>query len=145
MLKILIHLSFLIPVSPLFSQADSVRVLITDDGYKGPSEKMPEFVGGQENMYKLIYGNLHYPALARRKKIQGTVIVEFTVDVDSLARKIHILKGIGGGCDEEVLRVMSLMSTHKLWHPGRHEFKAVPVTFSLPFKFDLTEMQRKSK
>ena len=127
----------------LLSQADPTDTIQRIDGYTGPAEKMPEFVGGQEYMYKYIYGNLRYPKAARKNNIEGTVIVSFTVDVDGLIRNIEIVRGIGGGCDEEVVRVMGLMSTRKLWTPGRHEYKAVPVTFTLPFKFDLEDARKK--
>ncbi|MBL4715831.1 MAG: energy transducer TonB, partial [Bacteroidia bacterium] len=48
--------------------------------------------------------------------------------------KAHILKGIGGGCDEEALRVVNMMPN---WNAGKQRGKAVSVWFTLPIKFTL--------
>ena len=101
------------------------------------AEVMPAFEGGQAEMYKFIYENITYPAIARENNIQGMVIVQYVVDVDSLAKRIKIVKGIGAGCDQEVVRVMQLMNEGKKWIPGRHNGRAVPITFVLPVTFKL--------
>jgi protein TonB len=52
-----------------------------------------------------------------------------------------VLKGIGGGCDEEALRVVSGMPR---WTPGMQKGKPVRVQFNLPIKFTI-ENSRKNK
>lgn len=109
-------------------------------------EVMPAFKGGQDAMYKYIFGHITYPAVARENAIQGMVIVQFVVDVDSVLKRIHILRGIGGGCDEEVLKLMDQMNADKMWIPGRHSDRAVPVLFTLPVSFKLKGIKgKKSK
>jgi len=45
-----------------------------------------------------------------------------------------LLRGIGGGCDEEAIRVVQAMP---LWNPGKQRNKAVRVQFTLPVRFTL--------
>jgi len=97
-------------------------------------EQMPEFPGGGEKLTKFLQDNLIYPELARENAIQGYVYLTFIVDSDGSIKDIKILRGIGGGCDEEAVRVIRLMPK---WIPGRQNGKAVVVQFNLPVKFTL--------
>jgi hypothetical protein len=102
-------------------------------------EQMPVFQGGTTAMYQFVYNNVSYPDSAMAHNIQGMVTAQFVVDIDSLAKEIKIVKGLGYGIDEEVLRLFELMNAQHLWIPGRHNNKPVPVIFSLPIKFKLEE------
>ena len=87
------------------------------NGYKPLSEKLknpslnnpPQFPGGVTELYRLIGSNLRYPAIAQRANIEGDVHVIFNVDTEGKAVDPKILKGIGFGCDEEAMRVVSLL------------------------------------
>jgi len=105
-------------------------------------EVMPVFKGGQAAMYKFISDNIEYPDSARINGIQGQVIAQFVVDIDSLTKEVKIVRGIGYGCNEEVLRIFELMNAQKSWIPGRHKGVAVPVSFTLPIKFILSDDQK---
>ncbi|MBK9271462.1 MAG: energy transducer TonB [Saprospiraceae bacterium] len=97
-------------------------------------EQMPEFPDGQAAMMKFIQSNMKYPAIARENDIQGTVVVQFVVGPNGSISKVNVARGIGGGCDEEAVRVVKSMPK---WKPGKHNGKAVPVNFTLPIKFRL--------
>jgi protein TonB len=97
-------------------------------------EQMPSFPDGQDAMYKWIYDRIKYPAIARENGISGQVIVQFVVTKDGDIQKAKVVRGIGGGCDDEALRVVNAMPK---WKPGKHNGRAVPVTFTLPIKFVL--------
>ena len=97
-------------------------------------EQMPEFPGGVQAMYKFLYKNIKYPPLAKENDITGKVFIKFVVTSKGRVEKAHILKGIGGGCDEEALRVVNMMPG---WNPGKQRGKAVSVWFTLPIKFTL--------
>lgn len=97
-------------------------------------EQMPSFPDGTEAMYKFIYDNIKYPAIARENGISGQVIVQFVVAKDGSITKATVARGIGGGCNEEALRVVKMMPR---WKPGKHNGRTVPVTFTLPIKFVL--------
>ncbi|HEX5625869.1 MAG TPA: energy transducer TonB [Saprospiraceae bacterium] len=97
-------------------------------------EQMPSFPDGEAAMLKYIRENIKYPAIAKENGIEGTVVVQFVVTRDGDIQKVMIARGIGGGCDEEAARVVKGMPN---WKPGKHNGKAVPVSFTLPIRFKL--------
>jgi len=97
-------------------------------------ESMPEFPGGQVKMMEFIARNIKYPPMARESGIQGRVFVNFVVEPDGSVSNVKVLRGIGGGCDEEAIRVVESMPK---WIPGRQRGKAVRVSFNLPVRFTL--------
>jgi len=97
-------------------------------------EQMPQFPGGEIEMMKFIKNNLRYPAMATEMGVSGTVIVNFVVDRDGKITRIKVVRGIGGGCDEEAVRVLSKMPS---WSPGKQGGKPVLVSYTVPFKFML--------
>jgi len=103
-------------------------------------EEMPSFPDGTEAMYKYIYEQIKYPQLARKNGISGQVIVQYVVSKEGDIQKAKVLRGIGGGCNEEALRVVNSMPR---WKPGKRLGMFVPVTFTLPVKFVLQENEIK--
>lgn len=97
-------------------------------------EEQPEFPGGTSKMYEYLRNNIKYPPMARESGIQGTVYVQFVVGKNGSIEDINVLRGIGGGCDEEAVRVVKAMPK---WTPGKQRGKAVKVRFTLPIKFRL--------
>ena len=90
-------------------------------------DELPELTGGFSTEIK-------YPESARRAEIEGRVIVQFTVDKEGNVHDATILEGIGGGCDEEVIRVIT---EHAEFKPGLYQGSAIPVRMSMPIDFYL--------
>ncbi len=97
-------------------------------------ESMPEFPGGEEARIQFLRDNIKYPQMARESGIQGTVYVTFVVETDGRVTGVRVLRGIGGGCDEEAVRVVKAMPR---WIPGKQRGKPVRVQFNMPIKFTL--------
>ena len=97
-------------------------------------EEMPSFPGGDEPRVKFLRDNIIYPQTATENNIEGTVYVSFVVDSKGNVTDVKLLRGIGGGCDEEALRVVKLMPA---WNPGKQNGKSVRVQFSMPIRFTL--------
>lgn len=97
-------------------------------------ENMPEFPGGEGALFEFLGKNLKYPRFAVENEIQGTVHVTFVVERDGNITGVQILRGIGGGCDEEAVRVIRNMPK---WSPGKQRGIPVRVQFNLPVKFSL--------
>jgi protein TonB len=97
-------------------------------------EEMPSFPGGDAERNKFLAENIQYPQQATENGIQGTVYVSFVVDSKGNVTDVKILRGIGGGCDEEALRVVRMMPK---WHPGKQNGKNVRVLFNMPIYFKL--------
>jgi protein TonB len=98
-------------------------------------EENPMFPGGDEARMKFLRDNIKYPQMARESGIQGTVYVTFVVEANGTITNIKILRGIGGGCDEEALRVVRQMPK---WQPGKQRGKSVRVQFNMPIRFVLS-------
>ena len=97
-------------------------------------EKQPEFPGGQEALMKYIRDNIKYPQLAKETGIEGVVYVTFVVEPDGSVDNVEVVRHLGGGCDEEAIRIVKSMPR---WTPGSQRGRNVRVRFSLPFKFTL--------
>lgn len=97
-------------------------------------EKMPEFPGGEEKLYKYLRDNLKYPDMATQQNIQGKVYVQFVVEKDGSIANPKVLRDIGGGCGDEALRVVRAMPK---WNPGIQRTKKVRVQYTLPVNFQL--------
>ena len=97
-------------------------------------EEMPSFPGGEEELFRYLSKGIKYPAIARENNITGRVYVTFVVDKDGKIKEAKVLRGIGGGCDEEALRVVRTMPD---WKPGRQNGRNVQVQYNLPVNFNL--------
>ena len=95
------------------------------------AELMPAYDG---DMQKYLADNVRYPEQARNAGIEGRVIVEFVIDEEGRVTMAHVARGIGGGCDEEALRLINAMPK---WKPGKQNGRSVKVFFSLAVKFVL--------
>ncbi len=97
-------------------------------------EQMPEFPGGEAELFKYLGKKIKYPTMAQDAGIQGVVFVTFVVEKDGSVVDAKVLRGIGGGCDEEALRVVRNMPK---WNPGEQRGKKVKVQYNLPVRFTL--------
>ena len=97
-------------------------------------ESMPSFPGGMGELMKFLGNNINYPTLAKESGIQGRVFINFVVEPNGKISNVKVLRGIGGGCDEEAVRVVKSMPK---WSPGKQRGKPVRVSYNLPVKFTL--------
>lgn len=98
-------------------------------GFVYVAEVMPTLIGGLGSIQSAIT----YPELARRARVEGRVIVQFTVEKDGSVQEAQILSGIGSGCDEQALEAV-LGAT---FTPGIQRGRPVRVRMSLPVTFTL--------
>lgn len=97
-------------------------------------EEMPSFPGGEQKLLEYVAKNVKYPQIARESGIKGRVFISFVVEPDGSVSNVGVLRGIGGGCDEEAIRVVKNMPK---WKPGKQRGKAVRVSYMLPINFQL--------
>jgi protein TonB len=97
-------------------------------------EDQPEPPGGMAAFYQYIAKNMNYPAQARRMGVEGKVFVQFVVDKSGNITEVQAVKGIGAGCDEEAVRVISEAAR---WKPGKQRGRPVKVRMILPITFKL--------
>lgn len=99
-------------------------------------EQVPEFPGGIEAFSKFLATNIRYPKAARDNNVQGRVIITFVVEKDGSLSNMKVVRGIGSGCDEEAVRVLSISPA---WKPGIQNGRAVKVQYSVPISFALAD------
>ena len=97
-------------------------------------EVLPEFLGGMAGWGKYLQKNLKYPPMARENNITGRVIMSFVVEKNGKLTDIKVLRGIGGGCDEEATRVLQGAPA---WKPGIQNGRPVRVAYTMPIFFQL--------
>ena len=97
-------------------------------------EMMPQFPGGESELFKFLRENVKYPRKARDNGISGRVYVSYIIDKDGSLRDIKIIKGISQEIDEEAMRVIKLMPK---WIPGMQDGIAVQVQYNIPINFKL--------
>lgn len=94
-------------------------------------EQMPELKGGMAALQR----NVKYPEMARRANIQGRVHVQFIVNERGEVENPTVVRGIGGGCDEEAVRVVK----ESEFVPGHQRGRPVRVQYQLPVTFVLRD------
>lgn len=90
------------------------------------------FPGGLYKFYAFVQKNLVYPEKAIKNNVEGTIAVEFTIDVAGNLKDFLVTRDIGYGCAEEVLRVMK---SSKKWNPAMNgTLVEQRVNLEIPFK-----------
>jgi len=97
-------------------------------------EDQPGYPGGDKARIKYLQENIKYPEMAKESGTQGTVYITFVVEKDGRITSVKVLRGIGGGCDEEAVRVIKRMPN---WKPGKQRGRSVRVQFNMPVRFVL--------
>ncbi|WBA40506.1 energy transducer TonB [Hymenobacter canadensis] len=91
-------------------------------------------VGGTEAFFEWIQLNQKYPALARQRKIEGRVMVEFIIQKDGSLTDAKVLKPFGSGLDQEALR---LIKAAPKWTAATYKGEPVRQKMVLPVLFQL--------
>jgi protein TonB len=97
------------------------------------AEVPPSPEGGFEGFYKFLRRELKYPRRAVSARVEGRVFVEFVVDREGFVSSVRVLRGIGYGCDEEAVRVISKTK----WTAGMQGGRPVKVRMIAPIHFAL--------
>jgi len=103
------------------NQEDEVFIIV---------ENKPELIGGLASLQQKV----QYPKIAQQAGIEGRVVVQFVVDEKGNVVNPKIVRGIGGGCDEEALRVIKQAE----FRPGTQRGRPVKVQYTLPINFQLS-------
>lgn len=92
-------------------------------------EEMPELIGGLQ----ALQSEIKYPERALRANIEGRVYVQFIVNERGQVENPRVIRGIGGGCDEEAIRVVKTAK----FKPGMQRGRPVRVQYNLPIIFTI--------
>jgi hypothetical protein len=125
-------------------------------------EDLPQYVGGNDSMFRFLGRNIKYPPSARESGVEGTVYVGFVVEKDGSLTNIQLKRNVPESktrvdtimtidpktfqtttkivnfqdetCAEEAIRVIKSMPK---WKPGRNSGKPIRVAYTIPIKFKL--------
>lgn len=97
-------------------------------------EEVAQFPGGEVAFEKFIQKSIQYPAIAKAQGIEGKVVVALVIDETGAISNLEIIQGIGGGCEEEVIRVLSAMPN---WAPTKQAGHQVKMKKVFSFNFTL--------
>lgn len=95
----------------------------------------PRYLGSYAEFYQIISSNLRYPAQARRKGIQRTVLLEFEVNPQGQASNFQVLHDEDDYFASEIIETFKLIPN--IWMEAVYEGQGVPAKFILPFHFKI--------
>ena len=102
----------------------------------GPAGQRPQIMGGAGSFYL----SIEYPEEARRRGIQGRVILDFIVNTEGRTQDVRVLKSLHPLCDSSA--VAALERTRFV--PGKRDGEAIPVRMRLPVRFQLVNLTAKN-
>ena len=97
------------------------------------AETIPAYIHGNDSLIKYISSSLEYPHEALLKNIEGVVKLGFVVEKNGTVSNINVLKQLGGGCQEEAMRILS----ETIWKPAIKNGKRVRFQMEYSFYFQL--------
>jgi TonB family protein len=114
------------------------EVVVTGAGKRDDTEREPIIrlavpAGGLKAYDAYLENSLRYPPMALEKKIKGKVTVKFTVRIDGSLDEFRVVKSLGNGCDEEVIR---LVKEGPEWSPTTQDNEPVESEVLVKVKFD---------
>lgn len=125
---------------PKKSAQDSVKAKVWDGDY---GEIMPQYPGGDAALCDYIKKNLRYPQEAKKKGIQGRVIVRFIIETDGSISDVKVVKPVDSLLNNEAVRIVKSMPRWKpggLMSKGKTELKRIKYTIPINFKLDNNKM-----
>ena len=118
------------PVVPLSLEADTSYIVYE---YRQLEEVARPYFPDGGNIGQYIVNNMQFPAEAKEREIQGTVRLSFVVETDGSVSNIVVVNSVGGGCDNEAVRLLE----ETVWLPAEKDGKYVrshnfqDITFSI--------------
>jgi TonB family protein len=106
----------------------------TDDVIFVVVEKMPQYPGGDSELFNYLSQNIKYPVEAQKAGIQGRVICQFIVEKDGTISNVKVVRSVDPNLDAEAVRVIKAMPN---WQPGEQKGQKVNVEYTLPISFRL--------
>ncbi len=128
--KSLLTVLILLLASYSTQNIQSKTLLPGDDAYLAFADTMPEPIGGLEQVFKKV----SYPETAKKNGISGKVYVMAMINEKGEVDDAKVIKGIGSGCDEEVIKAVKSSK----FKPAQNQGAPVKAKFTMAFTFKIT-------
>jgi protein TonB len=102
----------------------SLTKVKTEKSFDPSPDQDAEFPGGEKAYENYLKSNIKYPTFAVDNGIEGIITLSLKIDEAGNVVDVKAEKKIGGGCDDEAIRVIRSMPR---WKPGRKNGEIVPV------------------
>ena len=101
--------------------------------------ELAEPAGGRRAFKQYLEQNLRYPEQALSNNVEGKVTIMFTVETSGQLSDFRVLRGIGNGCDEEVIR---LIKEGPKWSPSKRKDDAIRDKVKVRMRFALPKNKK---
>ncbi len=96
-------------------------------------QPVPLVPNGLKGLPTYIAGNLRYPEDAYKRDLQGTVRLDFVVEPSGSISNLRALDELGGGCNEEAMRLVRSIC----WSPAVRDGRRVRCVQHLSIRFHI--------
>lgn len=106
----------------------------------------PIYEGGPLALKRFITKNLRYPKEALKEKIEGTVVIRYSINYKGKVIAAKIISGLGGSCEAEAKRLVYLLEftvsrnrgVKALFHKDLQIHFKLPVEKAATIQYNLT-------
>jgi TonB family protein len=102
--------------------------------FDSPIMELATPAGGRKAFKQYLEGNVRYPEQAIKNQVEGKVTVQFTIETNGKLSDFRVIRGIGFGCDEEVIR---LIKQGPKWSPSKKDDEAIRDKVKVRMRFAL--------
>ena len=101
-------------------------------------EVKPEFSGGTNKFNSYVSKNIKLTDEMKESEIKGKVFASFVIEKDGTISDIKIIRDLGYGMADEVIRVLKSMPR---WIPGEQNGKKVRCSYMVPIMIYATKQE----
>jgi TonB family protein len=94
----------------------------------------PQFPGGDAALINFLNANVKYPSKAAQDKVEGKVIVQFTVKKTGKIDDVKVLRSVRKDLDDEAVRVIKMMPD---FIPAKQNGEVADMPYTVPVSFKL--------
>lgn len=94
----------------------------------------PQFPGGDAALINFLNANIVYPQQAAQDKVEGKVVVQFTVKKTGKIDNVKVLRSVRKDLDDEAVRVVKMMPD---FIPAKQDGEVTDMPYTIPVSFKL--------
>ena len=94
----------------------------------------PQFPGGDAALINFLNANIVYPQQAAQDKVEGKVVVQFTVKKTGKIDNVKVLRSVRKDLDDEAVRVVKMMPD---FIPAKQNGEVADMPYTIPVSFKL--------
>lgn len=101
------------------------------------ASEQARYPGGESEMYKEIQSYIVYPEFEKQNGIEGTVYVNFVVEVDGSVTNVLVTRGVEEGPNFSKMAQKAVSNLKLKFEPAKMNGNSVRLRMTIPIKFSL--------